>query len=666
MRRRFFSTYVLSAAVVVVLAALAGPLLPLQAQAQTTPTPAPRLITDTGGHTAVVRALAFSPDGKRLYSGGDDKAIRVWDWRTGRTLKRHFLPSGDGPFGRIYALAMLPDSNTLAVATDPRPHCDAATAPCPFIRLINADTGTLQHTLAGEHRGAVIALDISPDGRRLLSFDITGRGVVWDVANRWVIAHLNRHYGPVYRAKFIDGGRHVISAGLDLALRIWETETGSEIKLLPGGGGEIMRLALSADGRRVATGDANGAVVLRRLPDDLAGAHPPPIALATFPHEISALSFADNDRVIVAGFSQRGRASNAPAAIDIATGRVVARHTPGKGDSSAIAVAGPTPGLVATAGRRGPIRIWQAKSGQSQHVLRGQGATIYAVEIGAKRTWLAWGHQYRTRHHVRPGNLQWRVRLPHRAWFGLVKRTLGAAEPLQDLAGEAVVSHLQPDWRTPDGRRLVLKPRPADEGALGNATLDLLDGERLAHTLVRTPVNGFRFLSYGFVARTGHVLSGGDNGFLDLRARDGTITQRYIGQEGSIFSLAADAAYGLFVSAGDDQTVRLWNAATGEMIASVLPSVDGSYLAWTPQGYFMKTADTTMRLGWLTSAATHAMPRFVAGRDMPDLDRPDILNASITGLSAKQAVAELGGSQPTGLAERLGARTRTPVPQAAN
>jgi WD40 repeat protein len=35
------------------------------------------LMLDTGGHMAIIKDLAFTPDGKRLVSAGEDKVIRV-------------------------------------------------------------------------------------------------------------------------------------------------------------------------------------------------------------------------------------------------------------------------------------------------------------------------------------------------------------------------------------------------------------------------------------------------------------------------------------------------------------------------------------------------------------------------------------------------------------
>jgi WD40 repeat protein len=69
---------------------------------------------DLRGHTALVKALTFSPDGKRLATGGDDRVVRLWDVDTGAellTLRGHS--------GGVQALAFRPDGRCLASADGP-------------------------------------------------------------------------------------------------------------------------------------------------------------------------------------------------------------------------------------------------------------------------------------------------------------------------------------------------------------------------------------------------------------------------------------------------------------------------------------------------------------------------------------------------------------------
>src|SRR5262249_61862720 len=70
----------------------------------------PKLSLTLVGHTAEVRCLAISPDGKVLASGGADNTIRFWDVASGKeqaTLK-------DAAVFWVESLAFSPDGKTLA------------------------------------------------------------------------------------------------------------------------------------------------------------------------------------------------------------------------------------------------------------------------------------------------------------------------------------------------------------------------------------------------------------------------------------------------------------------------------------------------------------------------------------------------------------------------
>jgi WD40 repeat protein len=57
----------------------------------------------------MTQCLAFSPDGKQIATGGDNKAVKLWEAATGKLLK-----TWEGHRGGVKAVAFSPDGSIVA------------------------------------------------------------------------------------------------------------------------------------------------------------------------------------------------------------------------------------------------------------------------------------------------------------------------------------------------------------------------------------------------------------------------------------------------------------------------------------------------------------------------------------------------------------------------
>jgi WD40 repeat protein len=388
----------------------------------------PWLRIDSGGHTAAVRALAFTSDSSRLCSGGLDKNVEVWNLAALRDLRRVFLRErtirwqvARGLRGSIYALAAAPrvkgDSPISADHTNtPGPGQSSAeigTVPellavggygamgsLGEIVLVNPIDGRLVKVLQG-HRQTVCSLAFSPDGKWLASMDTAGETRLWKRSD-WstqVIYHQDAEtYGGeaaeaiAEQAKF----RPLAFAGNSrLVVPTFASNPGErrlrwrlvEINVADPSDfhaletihyGIVTALAASPDGARLASADAEGKLYLW---DRTHGG--PPQALAS-DHGVLSLCFSPDGRTLLAG-TLAGSDGKSQLQVWNAVSGTLARRVPLADHVYACAVSPDGNRLAYSGGEQGQVYVESLAGDVKPAILQGTGRRIGKVAFATEQ-----------------------------------------------------------------------------------------------------------------------------------------------------------------------------------------------------------------------------------------------------------------------------------------
>ena len=193
------------------------------------------------GHTKMIRAVAFSPDGSKVLTGSDDGNAKVWDTTTGEEL-RTFV----GHKSPVNSVACSFDGTKVLTGSYD------STA-----KLWDALNGEMLRTLRG-HREQVYSVAFSPDGTQALTGSGDGTAKLWG-AHTGKMLRTFAHVSIVNTVAFSPDGAAVL-AGASCAegtARMWNVATGRELQTfggLAGMTGGIHSVAFSPDGSRVLAG----------------------------------------------------------------------------------------------------------------------------------------------------------------------------------------------------------------------------------------------------------------------------------------------------------------------------------------------------------------------------------------------------------------------------
>lgn len=197
------------------------------------------------GHTGRVSALAFSADGRTLFSGSIDMSIRLWEVDTGRQL-REFKAHSTG----VNSLALSRDGKVLISGSYHG-----------TVRVWDVELAKELRSL--DNRSQVLSVAVSADGGIAVSGSENGSIHVWDTKSGAELRRMGtRKNREIWSVAMSRDGRAAAAGCDDGTIRLWDLNTKQDERVFRQGESPVWSVALSGDGQRLVTGSKNGSVTI--------------------------------------------------------------------------------------------------------------------------------------------------------------------------------------------------------------------------------------------------------------------------------------------------------------------------------------------------------------------------------------------------------------------
>ena len=602
------------------------------------------------GHTEYINAIAISRDGKYAASASADNTILLWEIQTGRAVKTFrdvnsvtaviFSPGGDVVTGNYNGA----------------------------VKIWNIHTGS-HRELKNDFRGEVLGLMFLQGGKQLvvgrksgfrvvdvqadreersfgvqsdkktirtietISFSLDGRYalmgsrwsfILWDVQAGKEIRTFKGHSNTVKALSFSPDGKHIVSGSADHTMRLWEAETGKELRMIYFGayGFEVTSVAVSPDGKQMLSGCENGSIKVW----DIFGKGDAYVhALGGAKQRVTAMALSSDGR-----HALTGRANGTFTLWDMHAGKEL--RTLKHDNDIASVVFSPQGQYFLTAGGE-TVKVWDAEKAALVKSFKQPGGGSYS--ISEART-VAYSLDGKYAVSGGRGNL---MLLDMKELLELRVMPLDSTYPVKAVAISPDARYVASGdgnlklWDIRTGRIRTINDGiffyAVDFSPTGRYIVSGAQEYSSQDTLKLWDVeNGSELRNFGSYKKSiyaakfspdgRYLLTGGD----ELKLWNVSTGREVLAFEGHVNLISAvtftgDGRY--LLSAGWDSTMRIWDASSGKEVGQFISFTDGEWIVMTPEGYFNASPGGTKHINVRVGNQVYGIDQFYAKFYRPEL-----------------------------------------------
>ena len=202
-----------------------------------------RQLLQLDGHTAWVRSLALSQDGKILASGSRDRTIRLWNVESGQCLQILAGHTSD-----VQSVAFSHDGNTLASGSNDK-----------TIRLWNISTGQCLQVFRG-HTNNLTFVTFHPHKQILITASLDQTVRLWDIPTGECLQIFNIPINWELAVALSHDGQTLVTGSDRNTVKFWDISSGKCIKTLPDYNSFVWTVTFSDDDKTIVTGSEDNTI----------------------------------------------------------------------------------------------------------------------------------------------------------------------------------------------------------------------------------------------------------------------------------------------------------------------------------------------------------------------------------------------------------------------